>query len=243
MQIRAKNISFSYTEGKKILDNISFELEEEITAIVGVSGSGKSTLLKLLSGSLDSKGTLTINSISPKQHTQKGKVGYMFQERTLFPNLTVLNNVTLPLELRGVKSTTKAINLLERVGLGDYLDYLPSQLSGGMKTRVELARTFVTNPELILMDEPFGDLDVRWKSTLYKELETLRKEFGASLIWVTHDINEALLLSNRILVIGSNKQLLDDIKITKPLPRVFDDQAIFSMEKEYTQIREIIMSE
>lgn len=243
MKIKVDNLHFSYAENS-VLNGISFEYSgSNTTAIVGVSGCGKSTLLRLLSGSINPTldSNISIDGLSPKENITKGNIGFMFQEPTLLPNLTVEENVVLPLRIRGIKNFDFAYTLINKVGLSSYMNYLPSQLSGGMKTRVALARTFVTKPKLILLDEPFGALDVKWKTTLYRELETLKEEFNATLLIVTHDIQEALLLSNNILVLGHNGKLLDNIKITAPLPRVFNDTAFFSLQDSYLKIRKLIM--
>ncbi|WP_162200426.1 ABC transporter ATP-binding protein [Kordia jejudonensis] len=243
MTIKVDNLNYSYTNNKPVLTDISFEYKDTKTiAIVGASGSGKSTLLRLLSGNITSiKRSILIDTITPKENTLNGNIGFMFQEPTLMPNLTVEENVILPLKLKGIKDFDFANVLINKVGLTAYKAYLPSELSGGMKTRVALARTFVIKPKLILLDEPFGALDVKWKTTLYRELETLRAEFNATLLIVTHDIQEALLLSNDILVLNSNGKLLEKININKKLPRVFNDNAIFSLQDSYSKIKKLIM--
>jgi len=242
MDIKVSNLQYAYSV-KPVLTNISFEYSNTDTiAIVGASGSGKSTLLRLLSGNIvTAENCILIENISPKENTTNGNIGFMFQEPTLMPNLTVEENVLLPLKLKEIKDFSFAYILIDKVGLTAYKTYLPSELSGGMKTRVALARTFVTKPKLILLDEPFGALDVKWKTALYRELEMLRKEFNATLLIVTHDIQEALLLSNDILVLTHDGNLLEKIEIEAKLPRVFDDNAIFSLQDSYLRIRKLIM--
>ncbi len=154
--IRAKNISFHYTASKQVLQNISFDLEKGKTlAIVGASGCGKSTLLRIISGILpytnSNHSYLTIDGLTPNQYLQTGKLAFMFQEATLMPHLTIKQNVELPLKIKGNANEQKTNNLIKAVGLEEYSNYLPKQLSGGMKTRVALARSFSTNPELLLL--------------------------------------------------------------------------------------------
>ncbi|MEM6719198.1 MAG: ABC transporter ATP-binding protein [Bacteroidota bacterium] len=242
MDIIVEKLYFSYSE-ESILNNVSFSFSDVSTiAIVGASGSGKSTLLRLLSGNLSpTAGDISIDGVSPKKNTSLGNISFMFQDATLMPNLTVEENVKLPLKLKRNKNFDFALELIEKVGLLPYKDYLPSELSGGMKTRVSLARTFVTKPKLILLDEPFSALDVKWKTALYKELEILRKEFNATLLIVTHDIQEALLLSNNIIALNSKGKLLEHIKINSKLPRVFNDNAIFNHQNDYKKIRNLIL--
>lgn len=242
MKIQVNNLSFSYSNNQ-VLNNISFEyININTIAIVGPSGSGKSTLLRLLSGNLkNSDNKIFIDDLSPTENTSLGKIGFMFQEPTLMPNLTVEENIKFPLKLKKVKKHDFAYELIDKVGLTPYKNYLPSQLSGGMKTRVALARTFVTKPRLILLDEPFGALDIKWKTKLYRELETLRDEFNATILFVTHDIQEALILSNNILVLNDKGILSDEINLTDKLPRVFDNDAFFSLQDVYLKIKKLIL--
>lgn len=209
--IHAKDISFHYSEGKQVLQNISFDLEKGKTlAIVGASGCGKSTLLRIISGILPCTnsnrlhGTLLVENQTPDQYRQTGKLAFMFQEATLMPHLTVKENIELPLKIKGSNDPQKVADLIKAVGLEEYANYLPKQLSGGMKTRVALARSFSTKPELLLLDEPFSALDIAWKSKLYVELERLREVTSTTVVVVTHDVQEALLLSDYVLVMNKN---------------------------------------
>jgi ABC-type nitrate/sulfonate/bicarbonate transport system ATPase subunit len=160
--IELNDISFSYTDDQPVLNNISFSLEKgDTVGVVGVSGCGKSTLLRIIASILQSGdshklgGKVQIEGRSPDEYRKTGNLSFMFQEATLMPNLTVEQNIELPLNVRGVKNSSKTVDLLKTVGLGQFSDYLPKQLSGGMKTRVALARSFITEPELLLLDEPF----------------------------------------------------------------------------------------
>jgi len=191
------------------LKDISFQVfKGQTLAIVGASGCGKSTLLRILSGILPNadsnslQGDISIDSLKPDQYRQTGKLAFMFQEATLLPHLTVKQNIELPLKIKGNINEQKINNLIKTVGLEEYSNYLPKQLSGGMKTRVALARSFSTNPELLLLDEPFSALDIAWKSKLYVELEKLKEETDTTAVVVTHDVQEALLLANHIIVIN-----------------------------------------
>lgn len=208
-----KNIHFLYDD-KKVLDDISFHLPRgEAIAIVGASGCGKSTLLRLISGILPNRqqnklnGNIYINSLLPDEYRIKGKLSFMFQENTLMPNLSVKENIALPLKIQGVTDNQKVRSLIDIVGLQAYANFLPKHLSGGMKTRVALARSFINNPDLLLLDEPFSALDIAWKSKLYKELDKLRNRFNTTMIVVTHDVQEALLLSNHIVVLNNTGEI------------------------------------
>ncbi len=207
--IRAKNLSFYYFKGKQVLQDISFELEKGKTlAIVGASGCGKSTLLRIISGIVPStnnsnlKGAIMVEDQTPDQYRQTGKLAFMFQEATLMPHLTVKENIELPLKIKGNNGPQKVVDLIKAVGLEEYSNYMPKQLSGGMKTRVALARSFSTKPELLLLDEPFSALDIAWKSKLYVELERLREDTSTTVVIVTHDVQEALLLSDYVIVMN-----------------------------------------
>jgi len=208
LYINIDNLNFKF-EKNSILKDISFQVfKGQTLAIVGASGCGKSTLLRILSGILPNadsnslQGDISIDSLTPDQYRQTGKLAFMFQEATLMPHLTVKQNVELPLKIKGNVNKQKTTNLIKAVGLEEYSNYLPKELSGGMKTRVALARSFSTNPELLLLDEPFSALDIAWKSKLYVELEKLKEETDTTVVVVTHDVQEALLLANHIIVIN-----------------------------------------
>lgn len=208
--LKGNDIHFAYRFGANVLNGISFSLNKGDTlAIVGASGCGKSTLLRIISGilpnSTDNKltGTIEIDGQTPNQYRQTEKLGFMFQEATLMPHLTVRQNIELPLKIKNSNNPQKVHELLRAVGLEDYADYLPKQLSGGMKTRVALARSFATNPQLLLLDEPFSSLDISWKSKLYVELEKLKEQHNTTVVVVTHDVQEALLLANHVIVLNT----------------------------------------
>lgn len=232
MFITGENINFRYIRDKSVLDGVSFALHKSHTlSIVGASGCGKSTLLRIMSGILPAardnylSGKISINGQTPDEYRRSGKLAFMFQESTLMPNLTVKQNITLPLKIKGIKDDEKVNSLLRIVGLADYANYLPKHLSGGMKTRVALARSFATGPELLLLDEPFSALDIAWKSNLYIELEKLREQYRTTVVFVTHDVQEALLLSNQIIVMSHVGQIKEShtVESSKSLiDRVYD---------------------
>lgn len=227
MFLNCNYINFSYTDDKKVLYKISFDLEKGKTlAIVGASGCGKSTLLRILSGILPKakehslQGNISIGGLTPDQYRQTGKLAFMFQEATLMPHLMIKQNIELPLKIKGNVNEQKTNNLIKAVGLEEYSNYLPRQLSGGMKTRVALARSFSTNPELLLLDEPFSALDIAWKSKLYVELEKLREETDTTVVMVTHDVQEAIFLADKIIVLGRNGIILNTTEIPSNIPKL-----------------------
>ena len=220
MFVNLDNIGFSYTEGKPVVSGVSFGLKKgETLAVVGASGCGKSTLLRIISGILPQSphnylsGKLTVDGQTSDKYRRSGKLAFMFQEPTLMPNLTVRQNIAFPLKIKGMNNNQKVDDLVDAVGLTAFAGYYPSRLSGGMKTRVSLARSFVTDPELLFLDEPFAALDIAWKSRLYRELEKLLEVHNSTVIFVTHDVQEALLLSDDVLVFNSGGGIKSKYKI------------------------------
>jgi ABC-type nitrate/sulfonate/bicarbonate transport system ATPase subunit len=207
--ITVDGVTFKYNT-ELILDKVAFEIMTgDSLAIAGASGCGKSTLLRIIAGLLPNNkkhvfsGEVLVYNLMPKQYVKGGKLSFMFQEDSLMPNLNVMENVEFPLKIRRIKDAKRIDKLLDIVGLSEYANYFPKDLSGGMKTRVALARSFVTNPQVLLLDEPFASLDIAWKSKLYKELISLKSMHETTVLIVTHDVQEALLLSNSILVLNN----------------------------------------
>lgn len=215
-----KNIYKCYQqndEKKIVLEEIDFSVEKsEFVAILGPSGCGKTTLLKIIAGFLDTKkGAVYKNG---KKLTESGPDRIMvFQEfRQLFPWKTVLDNVIFALKTRKIAKNSaereKMANLyLKKVGLSDVYDYYPHQLSGGMKQRVALARTLAADPEIMLMDEPFGSLDSQTRTTLQNLLIDIWQEAQKTILFVTHDIKEAIILADRIIVMNKNPGMIKKI--------------------------------
>lgn len=207
--IHIENVTFSYGE-KEILKNISLSIGEgESISIVGMSGLGKSTLLKLICDLPNSKaqkqtGDIKIRGIDNRIfiNRNKGKIGFLFQTLSLFPNLTVEENIQLPSRMIN-KNVEKndLMAIMEMVGLQKDKRKYVYELSGGMRTRVALASILLTKPEILLLDEPFSALDVKWKYELYKCFFELKSDYRTTDIIVTHDIHEAIILSDRVYVL------------------------------------------
>ena len=240
--IHAQDISFYYTQGKQVLQHISFNVERGKTlAIVGASGCGKSTLLRIISGILPCTNSnkpqsgIWIDNQTPDQYRQTGKLAFMFQEATLMPHLTVKENIELPLKIKSVEDPQKVADLIKAVGLQQYSNYLPKQLSGGMKTRVALARAFVTEPALLLLDEPFSALDIGWKSDLYKRLVSLSH---TTIVIVTHDVQEAILLADEIIVLNrkGSIQAKFSVSTTASIKDRVNDIAGFINDKSFKEL-------
>lgn len=177
----------------------------EFLTFLGPSGSGKTTTLNLIAGFISpTAGTMRLDGAPLERlSTQKRNLGVVFQNYALFPHMTVKNNVAYPLKLRGIAARERNIaieNALKTVRLEEYADRFPKQLSGGQQQRVALARAMVYKPPLLLMDEPLGALDKKLRGWLQMELRRIHRELGTTFIYVTHDQEEALFLSDRIAI-------------------------------------------
>lgn len=193
------NVSFHYDE-KPIIKELNASIQDkEFVSIIGPSGCGKSTLFRLITG-LEEASTGQIELTETKSHP----VGYMPQKDMLLPWRTIIENAALPLECQGVQkkeAQIKAKELLHKFGLQGYETKYPKDLSGGMRQRVSFIRTLLTGGEILLLDEPFSALDALTKASLQEWLFEQWKEWGKTILFITHDVEEALFLSNRILVV------------------------------------------
>lgn len=207
--IQAKNLDYRFPSGTVALRGVDFSLSSgEFVSLVGPSGCGKSTLLRLVAGLLPVEpGCLTVGGSDPKaSRGGEHRCGFVFQSPTLLPWRTVEANLTLPLELEGVPRTRSrdiASGWLSRVGLSEFAKAYPAQLSGGMRMRVSIARALASRPQILLMDEPFAALDDLTRGRLQEELLALREREGFTTLFVTHNVSEAVFLSDRVLVLSA----------------------------------------
>ncbi len=213
-EIEIKNVNVYY-EGFLAVRDISFTLPYgKHLAIAGPSGSGKTTLLKAIAGLIPYEGTIT---------RPQGATGYMPQKGVLLPWFTVLKNLEIPLLIRGVpenEAKKRVSRLLQEFGLKGFEDRFPSVLSGGMYQRAALLRTLLTDTQLLLLDEPFGAVDALNRRKLWLYLEATREKWNLSTIMVTHDIEEALFLSDIVVIIqGYPGTICKTIEINFPHPR------------------------
>jgi NitT/TauT family transport system ATP-binding protein len=213
LSIQANEISRTFPGGVQAIDRLSLSVNTgDFVAILGPSGCGKSTLLRLIAG-LDQPtgGTLCISEQS------RSRIAYVFQDAHLLPWRNVLRNVMLPLELAGVNRRhrrDKSLAALEQVGLSDAVTRYPAQLSGGMRMRVSLARAMVTDPQLLLLDEPFAALDEITRQRLDEQLRELWISRKMTVIFVTHSTTEAVFLANRAIVLSKRPgRILHDAPI------------------------------
>lgn len=204
-----------------VLDNINLSVRDgEFLCIVGPSGCGKTTLLKILAGlKKQTSGRVLIRSKNP----DKPITSMVFQGESIFPWMSVIENVAYSLRIKGVSKKARrktAWKYLEIMGLENFADYFPYQLSGGMKQRINVARAFMSDPEILLMDEPFGSLDEQNRLILQQELLKIWEGSGKTSLFITHSIDEALILGDRVLVMtthpGKIKEIVD---INLPRPR------------------------
>ncbi|MCL7466615.1 glycine betaine/L-proline ABC transporter ATP-binding protein [Phaeovulum sp. NW3] len=208
----SKEDIFRATGATVAVNDVSFEVHEgEIFVIMGLSGSGKSTLVRMLNGLVPpTAGEIWIDGAeiascgeARLRDVRRREITMVFQHFALFPHMTVAENVAFGLKVKGVGRAARreaAIKALAQVGLEDYADSLPSELSGGMQQRVGLARGLATDPEILLMDEPFGALDPLIRREMQDELRVLQRKLGKAIVFITHDLNEALLLGDRIAI-------------------------------------------
>ena len=229
MFLKIKNLNKTFSNGLECLTNISLELKnDDFLSIVGPSGCGKSTLLKIISDLVSiSKGKIIFSKDNPN-------ISFVFQEPSLLPWANVFDNVMLPLRLKyNALNREKVDFFINLVGLYEFSKSYPRELSGGMKMRVSIARALVTDPELILFDEPFSALDEFTREQLNYEILALKDEINYNSIFVTHNIREAVFLSNRILLFSNRPgTIIKEMDILFPYPR----NEILKTEKEFNHI-------
>jgi NitT/TauT family transport system ATP-binding protein len=250
MRIEISNLTFAYQNRKPVLSNVSIQIEGEgFVVFTGPSGCGKTTLLRLLLAapsilsSGKGEGTVRINGREPSVAVADGHISYMSQDDSLFPNLTLLDNLRLPFLIKRKPIPSDFAELIDLAGLKNYLSHFPYQLSGGSKKRGELVRAFLTHPSLVLLDEPFSKQDIRHKNSLYEYLLRFQLMTRALVVLVTHDLMEAVLLSNRIFVMNGAGGIERDMTIAKPLPRILASDGIKLVGEEFVELRSLILSE
>jgi NitT/TauT family transport system ATP-binding protein len=241
LKIEGLSKSFS-RQGKTItaLDGFNLDVDEgEFVAIVGPSGCGKSTFLHIFGG-FEPKNAGRMMLDGAEVSGPGVDRGMLFQEYALYPWRTVMGNVLWPLEAQGVEKSKRmeiASKYVSLVGLNDFTNHYPNELSGGMKQRVALARLLALNPRVLLMDEPFGALDAQNREFLQEELERIWEQTRKTVLFVTHDIDEAIYLSDRVIVFTARPgRIKSDIRINLPRPRSIE----IKKSPEYIEYRNMI---
>lgn len=249
-KISVQNLTVTYAPGTRVLDQVSFDVHDgELVTVVGPSGCGKTTALHCMAGLVDQgqahvSGRILVNGVDVLENHKaihEVKVGYVFQKDTLLPWRTVMENVELGLQIEGLpkeERRTRAKTLIEMAGLSGFEQHYPHQLSGGMKQRTQLIRTLAYDPEIILMDEPFGALDAQTRMLLQHELLKIRESTGKTILFVTHDLREAITLGDRVILFSARPgKVKETYTVGIPHPRdLFDFGTADAISLIYTQI-------
>ena len=224
VKLKVENLSkkFDTPNGEILaLNKINFQIfRREFISVIGPSGCGKTTLIRILAG-LDFPSSGNVFLEGKKMEGPGAERGMVFQDYTLFPWLSVKKNVMFGLEIKGLgklKAEAEAMEWLDIVGLAKFADAYPEQLSGGMKQRVAIARSLANRPEILFLDEPFGALDAQTRSSMQAYLLKIWQNVDVTVFFVTHDLDEAIYLSDRILVLRANPGEIDEL-IEVPVPR------------------------
>ncbi|HSK91443.1 MAG TPA: ABC transporter ATP-binding protein [Euzebyales bacterium] len=214
----------------KVLNDINFEVSgQQFVSLVGPSGCGKSTLLNIVSGvEHASGGTVLVLD----DHGEPARLGYVFQDPRLLPWRNVMDNMLYVHDDRSPQRREQMVGYLRMVGLDGHTDYFPAQLSGGMQQRVGIARAFGVEPDLLLMDEPFSHLDAITARSLRDQLQDIWAQTKKTVLFVTHDVMEAVQLSDRIIVLAPGGTLYEDIAVDLPRPRKLSDPTVATMQAE-----------
>lgn len=243
-----KHVSFQYNPSQPIVDTLNFRIKPgEFISIVGASGTGKSTIFRLIVGLEQPRsGDIFINGVN--EANRLGKVGYMPQRDLLVPWRTVLENIALPLEAKGrIYDPSLVIKKLENIGLAHIQDKYPHELSGGMRQRVSFLRASLSNSELLLLDEPFSALDAMTKMHMQEWLLDQWNQTRSSIVFITHDILEALFLSDRIFVIHDTPiQMVEEINVPLERPRnrqQLDSPEVIELKNDLIQRFKIMVSQ
>ena len=242
---RLNKVYGSGGEATEAVREVTFTVEEgEFVCMLGPSGCGKTTLLKCISGLMPpTGGTVTLEGRPVTGPPREMALVFQDYSRSLMPWMTVLGNVTFPLAHRGVgkaERTRLGMDALEHVDLAEFTDRYPWQLSGGMQQRVAIARAVAYRPRIMLLDEPFASVDAQTRADLEDLIRRLHHEFGMTVLFVTHDVDEAVYLANRVVVLSPRPSVVDEVlPIGLPEPR---DQVETKALPEFTQLRSHLFS-
>jgi sulfonate transport system ATP-binding protein len=239
VKIAVKNLTRCFGD-LKVLDDISFNVKEgELLCIVGPTGCGKTTFLNTISKLIPAtSGSIQIDGeeANPKKHN----ISFVFQEPTCLPWRTVRDNVAFGMEVKGVTKAeidSRLDYILDLVGLSDCAGLYPNQVSASMEQRIAVARAFAVNPDLLMMDEPYGQLDVKLRFYLEDELVQLWQKLKSTVLFVTHNIEEAVYLGSRILVLSNKPTTIKaEVLVDLPRPRNLIDPRFIELRKQVTEL-------
>lgn len=231
---RLVDVDFGYGPTTPVLENFSLGVErEQVVVLLGPSGCGKTTILKLLAGFIfPDRGSIEFQG-SPLNSVNTG-VGYMTQNDTLLPWRTTRKNIALPLQLRGMprdEVNQRVDEYLKLTQLEEAESRYPSQLSGGMKRRALLSRSLIYKPAMLLMDEPFGALDAQLREKMHQEFIKTVQSLRQSVLFITHDISESIIIGDRIVLLGQRGSIIDDLVV--PFPKDREVQEILVSDEYY----------
>lgn len=233
MSLELKNVSYSFNKQNALISNLSLKVESgEFVSLIGKSGTGKTTIFKLITGLLTPDEGQVLLYGNP---IRVGDVGYMPQRDLLLPWRTIMDNIMIAAEINKEITITKseARKWLERVGLLEYENALPKELSGGMRQRAAFLRALLTGKDVLLLDEPFGALDSLTKVEMQKWLTAIWQELNKTVLFITHDLEEACYLSDRVLILQQDS-IVEEVQISLPRPReakLFHSLELLSLRK------------
>jgi len=246
IEIRLDHVGMVYkTNDTEVtaLTDVTLDIHKgEFISLLGPSGCGKSTLLRIIANLIENtQGTVSVEGMTPKEARLKRKYGMVFQAPVLYDWRTIRKNVELPLEVMHVSKEERkkvAEEMLDLVNLHDFMNHYPNQLSGGMQQRVGIARAFAIKPEILLMDEPFSALDEFTKEKLHEDLLRIWRKTNKTIIFVTHNIQEAVYLSDRICVLSPHPGRLSAVvDVNFPRPRTIDIKGTQEFTDLVTKVR------
>lgn len=256
IKLQVRDLEMMY-DGKRALDKVSFDVKEgEFLSILGPSGCGKTTILRILIGLLKpTAGTIMKDGIDITSIASSGRnMGIVFQNYALFENMTVLGNVEYALRIRKENRSAeakaavrrKALELIEQMSLSEHIHKKPTMLSGGQQQRVAIARTLVMNPDVILFDEPMSALDVATRLSLRKEIKRIQAKYGTTMIYITHDQEEAFAMSDRIMVMREAKVVqigTPDEIITSPADQYVKEFVLDNLQTKIDSLMKFVRAQ